>query len=200
MGFLKILKNFLGFSSDSSFTIEKKIIITETGYKNMSRKNYQISEHVSFFDLTRTDHQEFIDDNRTVTDEECIKLSILASKVEEIIKIIGYVDIHSGRRCKKLNDEIGSTDKSQHLLCEAVDLSPLGPDSQESLANAFNKIIVAARKKEIEFGQLIMENAKRSYGREYWIHISTKGSRPKEKCGQVLTMIDGKYTLIETIV
>lgn len=171
-----------------------------TGYKNMARINEQLTKNISFFDLTRTDKLEFIDENRTVSEEEFQKLKILANLAEQVILIIGDIDKHSGRRCKKLNDAIGGTDKSQHLLCEALDLSPLCVDTENSVYTAFQKIVIAAKEGKIKFGQLIFESAQRNYGKDFWIHISLAlPFRPKEKDGQVLIMKNGKYTLLETI-
>lgn len=192
--------NIFNLFNKKKLSFEKKIIINWTGYTNMSSPNIKFTKNVNLYDLTRTDKLQLIDENRTVNEQEIKTLEKLAFKMEQVIEILGNIDIHSGRRCKKLNDSIGSTDKSQHLLCEACDFSPAGPDTETSVREAFNKIVDAAKQRKIKFGQLIIENAKRDYGRSYWIHISLGAPwRDPLKCGQVLAMKDGKYTLQEVI-
>ncbi len=47
------------------------------------------------------------------------------------------------------------------------------------------------------FGQLIFEEADRGYSKVHWIHMSLGAPfRDLSRCGEVLTMKDGKYKLI----
>jgi len=74
----------------------------------------------------------------------------------------------------------------------------------ESIEAAFQKVLAAAKRGEIKFGQLIVEQAQRGYSKSIWIHISLgKPYRDPARCGEVLRMVekDGEqvYTLIERI-
>jgi hypothetical protein len=162
----------------------------------------QLSPHFSLFQLTRTDHADLQEENRNVTQEEELKLGHLANLLEVARGKLGCdLDIHSGRRFLLLNQRVGSGPRSQHLKCEAVDFSPQGPDSEESVTAAWQRLATAAREGGIKFGQLILEG--QGQGREHkkwWVHLSLGAPfRAKERCGEVLTIIDGKTTLISTV-
>ena len=162
----------------------------------------QLSPHFSLFDLTRTSHVDLQEENRHVTQEEELKLGALANLLETCWGILGCdLDVHSGRRYLGLNKRVGGSDRSQHLKCEAADFSPAGPDSEESVTEAWQKIATAAHEGRIKFGQLIVENQAGREGRAYWVHISLGAPyRTVERCGEVLSMKDGKFTMISRIV
>lgn len=162
----------------------------------------KLSPHFSLFDLTRTDHADLQDENRNVTHEEEIKLAEVANLLELCRAAVGTdLEIHSGRRFLALNKRVGGSERSQHLKCEAADFSPIGPDTEESVSDAWQKIADAARDGKLKFGQLIVESAAgRDGGRKVWAHISLGAPwRDSARCGQVMTMKDGKYNLISTI-
>jgi hypothetical protein len=162
----------------------------------------KLSPHFSLFDLTRTDQSDLLAENRNVTQAEEVKLTEVANLLETCQVILGCdLDVHSGRRFLKLNKRVGGSERSQHLKCEAVDFSPAGPDTEESIVNAWQKIATAARAGRIKFGQLIVESqAGRDGGRKFWIHISLGAPyRIAERCGEVLTMKDGVYAMISKI-
>lgn len=156
----------------------------------------QLSPNFKLYELTRTDHTEFQDQNRQLTGGQIEKLRALADFLELVRGILGVpLIVHSGYRNLALNRRIGSKDTSQHVLCQAADMVPKGMDLQE----AFRAIRQAAKDGKIAFGQLIWEKADRTYGPE-WIHVSQGAPyRDASRCGQVLSMVDGVYDLIETI-
>lgn len=161
-----------------------------------------LSENFTLFQLTRTDHADLQKENRKVTHTEYSKLSVCAELLEQCRQVLGMeLDVHSGRRCLALNRRVGSTDKSQHLKCEAVDFSPAGPDDEASVNAAFFRILAATRQGYPKFGQFIAESQKTAReGRKYWLHISLgPGYRDAAKCGEVLTMRDGKYTVVANV-
>lgn len=160
-------------------------------------KDQQLSPHVSLYDLTRTDHEDLQAQNREVSRAELLKLAECANLLETFRIVLGCdLDIHSGRRCKALNDLVGSTDRSQHLKCEAFDFSPAGPDTLESIHAAFDKLIAAAKLGKFKFGQLIEESSESGReGRKFWLHGSLGAPyRDKARCGECLhiTVRDGK--------
>jgi len=161
----------------------------------------QLSPHFSLFALTRTDHADLQAENRNVDQAEELKLGALANLLETCRSILGCdLDVHSGRRNVGLNRRVGGSDKSQHLKCEAADFSPAGPDTEASVTDAWQKLVTAARAGRLQFGQLIVENQAGREGRSFWIHISLGAPyRVKARCGEVLAMKDGKFTMIAQI-
>lgn len=163
----------------------------------------KLSPHFSLFDLTRTDHADLQEENRHVTTEEQNKLTAVAELLEQVLIICGFdVIVTSGRRFLELNKRVGGSDRSQHLKCEAADLVPAHDQSEEAVVELWQKIATAARAGRIKFGQLIVEAAPngREGGKKCWVHISLGAPyRAKERCGEVLTMKDGKFSLISQI-
>lgn len=160
-------------------------------------ENRRLSDHFTLYDLTKTNRVEFIEKNREVEGEQVAKLQRVADMLEDVRVIIdATIVVLSGYRCHDLNVVVGSSDRSQHVYCEAVDFTVKGI----ALENAYRLLRRAAQEGRINFGQLILEKAKRAYGLSEWIHLSLGFPyREKERCGQVLTMNDGKYHLVETI-
>lgn len=161
-----------------------------------------LSPHFSLFDLTRTDHVDLQEENRHITSDEEAKLIEVANLLEACRSAIGCdIEIHSGRRFLLLNKRVGGSDRSQHMKCEAADFSPAGPDTEESVTDAWQKIATAARAGKLKFGQLIVEAAPgRDGGRKVWVHISLGAPwRDPARCGEVLSMRDGRYTMISRI-
>lgn len=158
----------------------------------------KLSPRFTLHQLTRTDHADLQEENRQIKDGELYKLCLVALKLEEVCALIGNIDVHSGRRCPTLNKRVGGSDKSQHLLCEAADISPAGPDTEESVETAFKVLAAAVKEKRLEVGQLIVESQGNGReGRKVWIHISLGAPyRELARCGQVLRMRDGKYEIV----
>lgn len=165
-------------------------------------RDFQLSPHFSLYQLTVTSHQDLLSENRHVTQEEQQKLAQVADLLETCRIILGCdLDIHSGRRYLELNKRVGGSERSQHLKCEAADWSPAGPDTEETVTDAWQKIATAARAGKIEFGQLIVESDGRGReGRVWWVHVSLGAPfRVPERCGEVLSAKDGKFVMIAQI-
>lgn len=156
----------------------------------------KLTENFTLYELTKTAYSDLQEQNRTLNDEQIIKLQKVAELLEEVRLILGYpLVITSGYRCPELNRKIGSSLRSQHLLCESADFIPHGIVIDE----AFRRLRHEGKDQNIHFGQLIWEKMERE-GKKEWIHISVGVPyREKERCGQILTMIDGNYNLIETV-
>mgnify|MGYP001591667215 CR=1 FL=1 len=166
------------------------------------RADRHLTDNFTLFQLTRTDHADLQEENRHITAEEEMKLVVVAELLEKCRTVLGCeLDIHSGRRYLALNKRVGGGDRSQHLKCEAVDFSPYGPDSEATVTDAWQKIATASRAGKIDFGQLIVESAAgRDGGRSVWVHISLGSPwRDAARCGEVLSMKDGKYSMISKI-
>jgi hypothetical protein len=155
----------------------------------------ELTEHFGLYEMTHTNREKFQEQNRDVTDEQIAKLTELAKTLEWVRNFLTVpLVIHSGYRCKPLNDSVGSTDRSQHLKCEAADFTPIGQD----LGNAFRMLWTQISAGNLKVGQLIYETAYRPYGVESWLHLSVPGDRPIELCNQVLRMNDGLYQLVSS--
>ena len=159
----------------------------------------QLSEHFRLYELTRTDHAQFQEMNRDVDEDQIEKLIWVASLLEIFREILDVpLVIASGYRCPALNRAVGSSSRSQHLLCEAADFVPMGMEVEK----AFRTLRMASKMGKFKSGQLIYEKAARGYTGQTveWIHASLGYPfRPLERSGQILTMADGQYNLIETV-
>lgn len=162
-------------------------------------EDQKLTEHFTLFQLTHTDHAIYKEMNRQIDDLQICKLQEVARLLENAWTILETpLVVSSGYRCPALNQAVGSTLRSQHLLCEAVDSVPKGLTVEE----AFRKLRQAAKDRKILFGQMIYEKASRGYSGDImeWIHLSLPAPyRPPERCGQILAMNDGQYTLLETV-
>jgi hypothetical protein len=157
----------------------------------------RLTPHFTVEDFTVTLHADLQEENRMVTTEERAKLAECAELAEVFMIALGCdLDIHSGRRFSKLNRRVGSSNKSQHLMNEAFDFSPKGPDSEKTILDAWHKLIAAAKAGKFKFGQLIVETqAGGREGRSFWIHASLgRPYRDPARCGEVFRMDDGKRT------
>lgn len=168
------------------------------------RKDRKITAQGNFglFEITKTNNTALQDQNRMLTNRQAKKLDELGELMEIVREILGVpIDVHSGYRSPALNGSTkGSSKLSQHMRCEACDFSPAGPDTEASIEAAFDKLREAAKSGRLKFGQLIFESAARDYGRAVWLHISMgRPYRSARRCGEVKTMRDGKYTLVERI-
>jgi hypothetical protein len=166
------------------------------------RADMQLSAHFSLYELTATANASLQEENRTLTDDQVSKLSVLAAHGEKIRDIVNLpVVVHSGYRCNALNGVIpGSSSTSQHPRCEALDLAVLG----QSVDDTFNILLAAAKMGSFQFGQLIIEEATRSYGVVRWVHCSVIGTLDPSKVGQVMKMVAGAdgvthYTMVDKL-
>lgn len=167
-----------------------------TGWRDKRVNDLKLTEHFSLYELTATSHAEFQAINRELNDVQISKLTHLAMVLETVRLILEVpILVASAYRCHDLNVLVGGGEHSQHMRSEAADFIPKGMD----LPLAFSLLRKAARTDNIRFGQLIYEKQVRPYGVE-WIHISLGFPyRDSSLCGQVLTMNDGSYHMVEEI-
>lgn len=155
-------------------------------------EDLRLTDHFTLFELTRTDRDEFRDKNRELTETQVKKLKDLAELLEKVRLVLDTpLIIHSGYRCEELNKAVGSSERSQHRLCEAADFTP----GQQDLGFAFRSIWKEIKDKGLNVGQLIHETASRPYGQTSWIHISLGSPyRDEARSKQILRMENGVYT------
>ena len=168
---------------------------------------YYLTPHFKLDEFLLTDRDEFRVVNRQIDANQVSKLTQVAMLEEKVRAVLGTgLDNYSGYRCPGLNAAVGSSGRSQHLLCEAVDFHRWGHDyTAETLDQDFRLIIAAANAGKLQFGQLIKESAKRYTDNggahiSMWLHISLGAPwRPAERCGQCLSMLNGVYTSEGTV-
>lgn len=161
-----------------------------------------LTEHFGFEEVTQTSNAKLQDINRDKADTFISSLTAGCMMLELIREKVGPLRIHSGFRCSELNGATpGSSTKSQHMLGEAFDFSAAKSEpTPENVDGLFEAVLTALIEQAIPFGQLIRETAERDYGSADWVHISLGAPfREVAKCGQVLRMLNGSYTLVKTI-
>ena len=94
--------------------------------------DFQLSEHFSFFELTKTDFGAFLEDNRQ---EGLVYSSALASLCKELLEPLrnqfGPIHVTSGFRCRTLNQALGiASPVSQHLIGQAADVNQVADMSE----------------------------------------------------------------------
>lgn len=152
----------------------------------------QLTDHFSLYDLTKTSWAQHQEKNRDVSPIQVIKLTQVARLLEHVMFVLGTpLIVSSGYRCPDLNKAVGSTDRSQHLLCEAADFIP----GQQDMGIAFRTLWKDVKDNGANVGQLIYETAPRPGGYVSWLHISLGTPyRDEDRCKQILRMENGKYT------
>ena len=135
-----------------------------------------LSKHFTLDELTVTDHREF---DNSPTQEEISNLQRLAQLLEQVKEAIGGkpVMINSAFRSKRVNDAVGSSDRSQHRLGCAADLRVPGMTPDEVV-----RAVIAAG---LPFDQIIREFSDPVKGGG-WTHISIPNTEDAEPRGVAL--------------
>ncbi len=125
-----------------------------------------MTPHFTLAELTHTDHRSF---DNTPNDAELANLKRLAEFLETVKIVLGNkpIIVNSAFRSKKVNDAVGSSDRSQHRIGCAADIRVPGMKPDEVV-----RAIIDAK---LPFDQIIREfNA--------WTHISipnTETAKPR---------------------
>ena len=125
-----------------------------------------MTPHFTLAELTHTDHRSF---DNTPNDAELANLKRLAEFLETVKIVLGNkpIIVNSAFRSKKVNDAVGSSDRSQHRIGCAADIRVPGMKPDEVV-----RAIIDAK---LSFDQIIREfNA--------WTHISipnTETAKPR---------------------
>ena len=129
-----------------------------------------LSPHFTLAELTVTDHREF---DNSPTQEEISNLQRLAQLLEQVKEAIGGkpVMVNSAFRSKRVNDAVGSSDRSQHRLGCACDLRVPGMTPDEVV-----RAVIAAG---LPFDQIIREF-------DRWTHISIPNTEAAAPRGNAL--------------
>lgn len=148
----------------------------------MDIKNFQLSPHFSYFEMTSTKNSDLLAMNREAGLAYKNAMAGLCRDILEPIRVYygRPVIVSSGFRCPALNSLVGGSDFSQHQKGEAADIIISGVPCGlvfESFEEAFPTI---------EFGQFIWE---KNNGKE-WLHISSPSPLLSRNM-QMLTIING---------
>jgi uncharacterized protein YcbK (DUF882 family) len=129
----------------------------------------QLSPNFSLEELTRSETAARKGWDNTPNERELENLKRLAALLQEVKKAVDGkpVIINSGFRSKKVNDAVGSHDRSQHRLGCAADLRVPGMTPRQ--------VVEACIEAQVPFDQIILEF-------DSWTHISvpnTPGMAPR---------------------
>lgn len=132
----------------------------------------RLSTYFTLAEMTASDYaaRHGMDNTPDAQALECLRYT--ASQLDRVRSLLGVpVLVSSGYRAPKVNEAIGGTKRSQHMLGQAVDFTAPSFGSPRAVA-----LFIA--QSHIPFDQIILE-----YGR--WVHISFTPHNPR---GDVLTI------------
>lgn len=133
-------------------------------------KDFSLSDHFTFHELTNTSHRHLLAANRAAGMEHVRPLKILCeSLLEEVRDEFGAVVVLSGFRAPALNAAVGGSPHSQHMRGEAADF--FVPDA------SLPKVFAWLKNSGLVFHQLIY------YPDRHFIHVSLPTGRDD---GQVM--------------
>ena len=128
----------------------------------------KITPHFTFEEFTATNHQELLEKNRAIAQQNTTAMWYLALFAEQVRAILNVpIRVTSGFRCAELNSAVGGSKTSQHTLFQALDIIPMGIDIED----AYEELVDS----DMLYGQLILE-------KDTWIHISMGYKRENLIC------------------
>lgn len=129
-----------------------------------------LTPHFTIEELCKTSNEKYKKLNLLKAQEQMGKMYQLAGFAERVREIVGKpLIINSGYRCVELNNAVGGSLTSQHLLAEAIDIKVKGKTASELF-----QIIVAS---DLKYDQIILEKV----GNAQWVHISIGSKKEKLK-------------------
>ena len=136
----------------------------------------KLSKHFSLKEMTKSGTAARLGLDNTPNEEQIENLKALCENILEPLR--DYYEsrpimVSSGFRSEKLSDAIGSSSRSAHCQCMAVDFEIPGFD---------NKQVAAHIKNNFDFDQLISEYYEEGVADSGWIHVAYKrdGSNRKQ--------------------
>ena len=128
----------------------------------MKRKNFQLTPHFSYYEMTRSAWAERYHRDNT---PDCLQLAALENLCRVLLEPLrnqfGPIRINSAFRSPMVNEGVGGVGCSKHLSGEAVDIYL---PNQET-GRAYYRWIVA----NVDFDQLLFEHRRDG---AMWIHCS----------------------------
>lgn len=130
--------------------------------KAMKRKNFMITEHFSYYEMTRSTWAQTHRIDNTPDELQLAALTNLCRKLlEPLRRQYGPITVNSAFRCEKVNTAVHGVGASKHLTGEAVDIHI--PDL--ATGREYYRFIL----NNIDFDQLLFEH--RGNGSR-WLHCS----------------------------
>lgn len=136
----------------------------------MKRKNFMLSPHFSYDEMTRSQWAESHGVDNTPDELQLAALINLCWKLGEPLReVFGPIRVNSAFRCPKVNEGVGGVGGSKHLSGEAMDIHL----PSEQLGREYFRFI----ERNIDFDQLLFEyrrerGADRKKPAVMWIHCS----------------------------
>tara|TARA_Y100001963_G_scaffold50366_1_gene70521 strand:- start:1339 stop:1836 length:498 start_codon:yes stop_codon:yes gene_type:complete len=134
----------------------------------------RLSKNFTLSELTRSNTALRLGIDNSPTKEGIYKLRLLATEfLQPLRDRIGVLRVTSGYRSPQLSEVIGSSSKSQHCRCEAVDLQFVKRGRMDNLM-IYQNIIDGG----LEFDQMILEFGDATATSDpifpAWVHVSWK--------------------------
>lgn len=138
----------------------------------------KLSDHFSLSELTKSETAIRKGIDNTPNSEEIANLILLCTEILEPVREHYGIPFtpSSGFRCLDLNWEIGSSDKSQHILGKAVDFEVPGKDNKEVALWVMDNC---------DFDQLILEFYKEGEPSSGWVHCSYDADKEHRKSARI---------------
>lgn len=144
-----------------------------------------LSDHFTYYELIRSETAARLQIDNHPPPEYVPRLRRLATHILEPVR--AHFDRpfrpNSGYRSRQLNRAIGSSDTSQHILAQAVDIEIPGVSNHE-LATWIRDHLI--------YDKLILECYRQGTPNSGWVHISVQ-PYPTDNRRQTLTYADGRY-------
>lgn len=136
-------------------------------------KNFTLEEMIS-----STSAKKYNIDNRPTAEEQRRIVELVSKLLQPLREAYGKpITVTSGFRCKSLNQKVGGSATSAHMLGYAADTKASNMKEYQDFCLKWFK--------DKEFDQLIIEYPKN--GIASWIHIGLKNTQGKQR-KQVLTL------------
>lgn len=148
--------------------------------------NLRLTPHFTVAEFERSATATRLGIDNTVPSQYIPALEQLCKTILEPLREFAQqpIIIGSGYRCPQLNVKVGGVYASQHTLGEAADIHvPLNDYSDWDDNKRHTNMELAKQwfdylEHHTDFDQLIMET---SNGRDYWIHVSCRANRKKNR-------------------
>lgn len=149
-------------------------------------KSLQLSEHFNLIEFERSSTAQANGIDNTCPSQFIPALEQLCMTILEPLRAFAGqpIIISSGYRCNALNVKVGGVYASQHTIGEAADIYiPKTAYTDWDDNKAHTDMELAKRwfsflEHNVDFDQLILETVN---GRDFWIHISCKKNRSKNR-------------------
>jgi len=160
-------------------------------------KNQKLTRHFTLFEAATTRRVAYQEENKEYMMSRLPVTLLTLQLLEKARNALQWpIRITSLGRSPGLNVDVGGSNSSQHVRCEAVDWVQFGRDGEHAVQHAASVVAKKFLDDCVMFGQLILEKRNTPEGTRNWIHMSIGYPlRPLYKCRQVASIVDGKFEL-----